>query len=189
SPVATATGSFPYAGYHTVQLPTPVSVVAGDTFSVSIYIVNGGSAPLAVEFAVPGWASAATASPGQSYYSSNGSVWWDLTTLDPTANFCIKAFADDNTPPSAPTEVRVMPTSPLTTDIIIASATGGSDPDGDSIVGYRYQWSSNSGAGWSAWGNEGQTLPAASTSKGQQWKARAAASMAPPMATGSNRQR
>jgi hypothetical protein len=175
SPVATATGSFPYAGYHTVQLPTPVSVVAGDTFSVSIYIVNGGSAPLAVEFAVPGWASAATASPGQSYYSSNGSVWWDLTTLDPTANFCIKAFADDNTPPSAPTEVRVMPTSPLTTDIIIASATGGSDPDGDSIVGYRYQWSSNSGAGWSAWGNEGQTLPAASTSKGQQWKARAAA--------------
>ena len=54
----------------------------------------GSSYPIAVEYAVSNYSDAATAASGQSYVSSTGTGWSDITTVySSTANVCLKAFA------------------------------------------------------------------------------------------------
>ena len=102
--LASTSGTETYAGYHTVDLSSAVSLTTGNDFYVYVNITNGGTWPLAFDYASSGFSSACTASPGQSYYSGNGTNWTDLTSYNPTANFCIKAFVQDtSTAPSAPT--------------------------------------------------------------------------------------
>jgi len=86
-------GTMPLAGYHTVKLASPVPLSAGQSFSVVVKLTTTGYGfPLVHEYSVPGYSSGATASPGQSYSSPDGSTWEDLTIYEPTANLCIKAF-------------------------------------------------------------------------------------------------
>jgi C1A family cysteine protease len=96
-------GTLPQMGFHTVTLPSPVSLTSGAAFVVAAKLTTPGSdSPLAVEYSLADYSSAATASPGQSYYSSNGTTWTDLTTWRSSANACIKAYAttvSDTTPP------------------------------------------------------------------------------------------
>ena len=62
------TGSFPYAGYHTVVLSRPVSLVAGKKFAVVVkFTTPGYDYPIPIEQRLNGYDSAATASAGQSY--------------------------------------------------------------------------------------------------------------------------
>jgi C1A family cysteine protease len=92
----TVTGTASYAGYHTIDLPTAVSLTAGDSFYVSLHLTNGGTHPLAMDGANSGYSSHCTASAGQSYYSGDGSSWTDLnSTSNSTSNFCIKALTAD----------------------------------------------------------------------------------------------
>jgi hypothetical protein len=84
-------GSFQFAGYHTVTLPSAISLTAGNDFFVRLTITNGGAYPYSIDTAIPGYSSAASASAGQSYYLSGG-TWRDLQTYDTTANFGIKAY-------------------------------------------------------------------------------------------------
>jgi len=103
---ANQTGSISDCGYHTVALTTPVTLVSGQTFSVVTKLVNSSyTFPLAIEYAYPGYCSGATSSPGQSFSSSSGSSWADLTTWDTTANACIKAYCGTGTAP----QVTVVP--------------------------------------------------------------------------------
>jgi C1A family cysteine protease len=82
----------PYAGYHTVDLPSKVQLTPGDDFYVYLHITDGGSFPQAFDYRYPGYTSNSTASPGESYYSFNGSTWTDINAWNNTANFSIKAF-------------------------------------------------------------------------------------------------
>jgi len=98
---ATLTGSAVYAGYYTLALATPVTVLATDTcFSIVLKGTNPSYQwTQAFEDAYPGYSSAATAAPGQSYVSLDGATWWDLTAAwSPTANFCIKGFTNPSRP-------------------------------------------------------------------------------------------
>ena len=91
------TGTMPMAGYHTVKLASPVPLSAGQRFSVVVkFTTSGYNYPVAVEYAVSGYSSGATASPGQSYFSPDGSAWQDTTTIDSTMNICIKAFTSSS---------------------------------------------------------------------------------------------
>jgi hypothetical protein len=54
---------------------------------------------MAVDYRSSGYSSASSAAAGQSYYSYNGTTWYDLTTWESTANFCIKALVQENTDP------------------------------------------------------------------------------------------
>jgi C1A family cysteine protease len=91
--VASKSGSYTYPGYHTAVLSSPVNLSAGDKFSVVVQMTTPGyNYPQAVECAVSGYSSAATASSGQSYYSNTGTTWTDLTAWNSTANFCIKGY-------------------------------------------------------------------------------------------------
>jgi len=81
------------AGYHTVVLPNAVPLTNGMAFSIVVELTTPGfNYPIPFEFADSGYSSQATASPGQSYFSPDGSSWQDATTYISTASVCLKAF-------------------------------------------------------------------------------------------------
>jgi len=80
-------------GYFTIALPTPVNLTPNLMFSVVVeFTTPGYTYPIPIEYAISGYSSAATAAPGQSYISPDGSSWEDATSWDPTCNVNIKAF-------------------------------------------------------------------------------------------------
>jgi hypothetical protein len=99
-PVLTQSGTIPNAGYHTVPLNSGVQLNAGQTFSVVMELTNPTyKYPIAVEMPVSGYSSQATANELESFVSSDGNTWTDLTT-EPgysNTNVCIKAFTDPQT--------------------------------------------------------------------------------------------
>lgn len=101
-------GTLPHMGFHTVTLPTGRALTSGVAFVVAVKLTTPGyNYPLAVEYPLAGYSSAATASPGQSYYSSNGTTWTDLTTWKANTNACIKAYAGSGSTPSQDLEAPV----------------------------------------------------------------------------------
>ncbi len=91
--VLSQAGTAAYPGYHTVELSMAATLSAGNLFSIVIEFGNSTyQYPVAVEYALDGYSSRATAAPGESYLSSDGLIWTDLTDEDATANVCIKAF-------------------------------------------------------------------------------------------------
>ncbi len=91
--VSTKTGTCSYPGYRTISLDTPAALTAGQRFSIVLGLTTPGYPyPQPLEYATGSYSSRATAAPGQSYYSGSGSSWTDLTTVDPSANFCIKGY-------------------------------------------------------------------------------------------------
>lgn len=90
--LAQKTGTIATQGFHLIDLDSTVSLAANDDFAVYLHITNGGSYPHAFDYAYPGYSSACTANPGESYYSFDGAGWSDLWGWNNTANFCIKAY-------------------------------------------------------------------------------------------------
>lgn len=116
----TQTGTLTHAGYHTLKLNTAVALTAGQRFSVVVkFTTTGYNYPLPFECALSGYSSRATASPGQSFFSSTGTSWTDMTSYDRSANVCIKAFTGTGTPPPPtppPPPPPPTPGAPLLTD-------------------------------------------------------------------------
>jgi C1A family cysteine protease len=104
-------GTLPRMGFHTVTLPAGRALAGGDSFVVAVKLITPSyNWPLAVEYPFPGYSTAATAGPGESYVSPDGTSWSDLTTLYPGTNACIKAYVSTGSPPP-PTDT----TPPVTT--------------------------------------------------------------------------
>jgi C1A family cysteine protease len=94
-------GTLSQMGFHTVAVPSGTTLSSGATFVVAVKLTTPGYGyPLAYEYPVANYTSAATASAGQSLYSSSGTSWADFTSYRANANFCLKAYA---TVTSAPT--------------------------------------------------------------------------------------
>ena len=104
-----SSGSMPSAGYHTIPLRNTIKIDKGVRFSAILKIVDnsGFLSPLAEEYRMEGYSSAATAEHGQSYYSHTGTAntWQDITnfTADPMygrdhshSNWPIKVFVDED---------------------------------------------------------------------------------------------
>ena len=106
SPVLTQSGTISDVGYHTVPLNSGVKLDAGQTFSVVLKLTNPNYIyPIAVETPVTGhlrdYSSQATANAGESFISTDGNTWTDITTaVAPNTVACIKAFT--NNPPQTP---------------------------------------------------------------------------------------
>ncbi|OPX71457.1 MAG: Papain family cysteine protease [Methanoregulaceae archaeon PtaB.Bin152] len=114
-------GSISYAGYHTVPLHSSVPLQKGQKFSVIVKLTTPGyQYPIAVEYPYPGYSSRASARAGESWVSSDGTSWTDLTTVYANSNVCVKAFTDaapstpTYTPTTQPTGIPTMP--PTSTD-------------------------------------------------------------------------
>ena len=108
-PVTTVQGTIGIPGYHTVKLPTPVKINSGQKFSVVVkFQTPNFNYPITFEKPVGGYTSQATASAGQSYISSTGTTWTDLTTKITNANVCLKAYTVN----TASTSPSITVTSP-----------------------------------------------------------------------------
>lgn len=126
-PRTTASGTIAIPGYHTIRLDNPVPVSAGQRFSVVVELTTPGTRfPIAIESPIRGYSGKASAQSGQSYVSSDGSEWTDLTNLYTGSNVCLKAFTDDGGQ-----AVKITPTATVTatpTQIPTATPTKTSTP-------------------------------------------------------------
>ena len=113
------------AGYHTVQLPSAVSLPAGTKFDVAVQITTPScNWPIPIEAQLVGYSDQATATAGQGYVSEDGVSWYDLTSYSgfENASVCLKAFVD--------------PVSPGTLTGTVSSASGGLAGVSVAVPGY-----------------------------------------------------
>lgn len=92
--VSSKTGTVSIAGYHTIELDTPVLMTSGTKYACVIKLTTPGyNYPLGCEYPYTDYSSAATANAGETYISSNGSQWQDLVSWKANASVCLKTFA------------------------------------------------------------------------------------------------
>lgn len=83
-------GTAPFAGYHTLKLPSPVALAAGEKFAVVVKFTNPNYPyTVASEYTIDGYTGTVTTAPGRSYISADGTSWADMDGL---ANLSIRAF-------------------------------------------------------------------------------------------------
>ncbi len=97
--LASISGTALLTGFHTVDLPSAVTLDETDVFYTYLHLSSGGQ-PFDCTSDVPVLLGASSrtivessANPGESFFLE-GSTWIDLITIDPTANFCIKALTN-----------------------------------------------------------------------------------------------
>ena len=101
---ASAKGTQPLAGYVRVELHSPVSVSAGEDFSVvlKLKMPEGFYLPpdsqnagilFAYEYAAEEYTEKAKNNPGKSFYSADGAEW---ESMGEHGDLCIKAFASED---------------------------------------------------------------------------------------------
>lgn len=96
-------GELPAAGYHTVELSSPVPLVSGERFSVAVRLTTPGYLnPIPTEPPEQGYADKATALAGQSFVSPDGITWTDMTEHNQDTNVCLKAFSSTGEIPPSP---------------------------------------------------------------------------------------
>jgi C1A family cysteine protease len=107
--LASQTGNIDYYGFHTIELPSAITITEGDDFYIYVKLSSGGH-PIDRTSEVPVLLGAdsrvvveSTANPSESYYL-DGSTWYDLYDYsfsnpdwDETANFCIKGLTGEYT--------------------------------------------------------------------------------------------
>lgn len=113
-------GVIEYPGYYTLDT-NQIKVKKGERFAIVAYMNSSASKykyPMPIEMPIANYASKATAQEGQSYVSSQGDKWTDLTKEVRNANACIKAIGTtgevlprDTVPEVDPNEVIEEPTS------------------------------------------------------------------------------
>jgi C1A family cysteine protease len=171
SALTTQSGTIAIPGYHTITLSHPVRVTQGEKFSVVVKLTTPGSNyPVAIEYPYSGFSSKATARSGESYVSSNGASWTDLTTLYTNSNVCLKAFSSrpgqtnlvqqTSTPTPTPTPTLSIadstpPTVTISSPASYASVSSGqsvaitwSASDNKAVASVTLQYSSNGGSSW-----------------------------------------
>jgi C1A family cysteine protease len=105
-PASGAAGTLSSPGYHTVVVPE-VNLTSGQPYSIVVSVTTpGNNYPIPIEYPFTGYSSHATALPGESYVSSDGAVWTDITSMtleDPNyakTNVCLKGYTTFTSPPA-----------------------------------------------------------------------------------------
>lgn len=92
------TGTADSPGFQMIDLASEIELGADDDFVVVVGFPNSPVQYMSAmdydSFAEEGWhySDGSTASPGESFFSFDGSNWSDLTAIWPTANFAINAY-------------------------------------------------------------------------------------------------
>jgi len=154
-----ASGTFTFGGYHTVPLNSLVSVSSGHRFCVAVKLTTPGDIyPIPIERRILGYSSNASANPGESYTSSSGAYWTDLTDSYQNANVCLKAVSQA---PSVPPSLSFYPSS-----FTFTATQGGGNPPYQTLE----VWNSGGGSiNWTASENSSwlSLFPTSGTSSGE----------------------
>ncbi len=140
---ATTTGTFDYAGFYTVKLNNPVLLNMKQKLSIVVKLTTPGYLfPVPLEVKNAKYSNKASNAAGQSYVSSNGTSWKDMTKLTSLdgggtyvskGNVCLKAYTIQRvTITTPPTSQTVTLGDPVTLSV---SAIGNPAP--------TYQWKLN----------------------------------------------
>lgn len=87
-------GTVTCPGYYVIDLDSSIRLTSGDDFAVVVKFTTPGYFwPIPIEYPISGYSDAAMANPGQSYVSSDGTSWTDITSIWSNTNVCIKAIA------------------------------------------------------------------------------------------------
>ena len=128
--VEVASGTLQYPGYYTIDI-SHIDLEEGEQFAVMAYLDSSKANyryPLAVEAKINNFSSKADSEPGQSFVSSDGKKWSDLSSELKGANVCLKAItttgevlSDDEMPvdPNLPEPVKEVK------NISVAEGAGG----------------------------------------------------------------
>ena len=93
--LGSVSGTLSNSGYHTIPLTSPIDLTTGNDFSVVVkFTTPDYNYPIPVEMDFAGYSSGATAGPGQSYVSSTGTTFTDITTYGEfeNTNVCIRGL-------------------------------------------------------------------------------------------------
>ena len=93
--VLTQTGSLTYMGYKTIELNKSIKLTKANKFSLVVKLTTPGlKYPMPVEYPIAQFSSKAAANAGESYVSTDGSTYDDLTSYEnyKQANACLRAF-------------------------------------------------------------------------------------------------
>ncbi len=100
-------GLIDHTGFHTIRLNTPLGFVQGDDFYVMISLSKGGHAfdrtstvPVLLGSTEKSVVVPSSASSDQSYFLKD-EQWMDLTDVNETGNFCIKALGNEWVAPAS----------------------------------------------------------------------------------------
>jgi C1A family cysteine protease len=120
-------GTIPLPGYHTIHLATPVQFTPGQDCTIVVKLTTSGyQYPISIE--EPLYArgsSGATANPGESYISSDGTRWDDITVWYPDTNVCLKGY----------TRIRSVSNYP---DLTVTSINGSPDQISGNVLPIKY---------------------------------------------------
>ena len=115
---AKGSGTISTPGFRTIEFSSAHWVPRGSRFAVAVRLTTPGlDYPIACEAAVTDYSSAAQASLGESFLrGAAGEPWGDLTSFDPTANVCLKAYGANDTgkPTTSATAASVKRNSTVT---------------------------------------------------------------------------
>lgn len=128
----TKTGTATESGYVTIPLGT-VAVSSGQRFSVMVKATTPGYGyPIPIEYPETYYSSKAKGNPGESFVSSNGSTWSDISSeFMPNSNVCLKAYTKTGTPsPSTVNSYGQFSTASDTTKWIFQVYADGTGPGG-----------------------------------------------------------
>jgi C1A family cysteine protease len=169
-------GTIGVPGYHTIPLSSAVRLQKGERFSVVVKLTTPGyKFPVAIEYPLNGFSSGARATTGQSYVSSSGTLWTDITSMYPNTNVCLKAFTVQSSSGSStqsPTSTQTVAPTPTPTSTTTQSDTRSPTV---TITSPRSFYSVTPGSSvqvvWSASDNTGVTGVdiSYSTNKGNTW--------------------
>jgi len=93
--LGSVSGTVMYPGYHTVRLPSAISLTNSDDFAIVVKLTTPNyNFPIPIEKPIIGYSSGATANAGESYISSTGVSFTDITNYSgyENVNMCIKGL-------------------------------------------------------------------------------------------------
>jgi C1A family cysteine protease len=156
----TVKGTIDSAGYHTISTGSPIFLPSGQSFSIVVKLKTPKyDFPIPIEYPMYNYSSLATANSGESFVSSDGTDWEDLTNAYPDSNVCLKAFT---TAISEAVSTPIYLSGPAGG---VAGTTytyhlGGSISNVDHPLQYFVDWGDGSDSGW---------LPAGTTHIARAW--------------------
>jgi C1A family cysteine protease len=156
----TVSGTIASAGYHTVSLGSLIFLPSGQDFSIVVKLTTPGyNYPIPIEYPMGNYSSLATANSGESYVSSDGTEWSDLTLSFSDSNVCLKAFTTTLSE-TVSTPIYLSGPASGATGVSYTYTIGGSSSNVEHTVQYYVDWGDGTNSGW---------LSAGTTSAAKSW--------------------